>query len=233
MNHPSQQEWMSYLYGELPAEQRADLKTHLEACPQCRSSADAWQGTMRELSSWNLSKAMAHSKMANLLLKWGIAALLILGFSFGFGRLSARTAPDLKQIQMALAPALREQLRTELTADLQSALKASAAVVTNEFHRELRSEFEQWAANAINNSKLETERVLAGLIQSDGALRQEDRQSVLALVQKLEQQHRADYAKLLKKVETVALVAEERLQRTQNQIGQLVAFAQTDLPSNQ
>jgi hypothetical protein len=233
MNHPSQEEWMSYLYGELPAEKRADLKAHLQICQQCQIPVDSWQGAMRELNSWNLSKATTQAITANPLFKWGIAALLVLSFSFGFGRLSARTAPDLKQIQTALTPALREQLRKELTADLQSALSASSVAITNEFRRGLRSEFEQWAAGSINNSKLETERVLATLVQSGDALRQEDHQTVLALVQKLEQQHRADYAKLLKKVETVALVAEERLQRTQTQIGQLVAFAQTDLPSNQ
>ena len=224
---------MSYLYGEIPDEMRADLKAHLLACPPCKASVNSWQGTMRELSSWNLSSRTTRAPIANPLLKWGMAALLVLGLSFGLGRLSARTAPDLKQIQTALAPTLREQLRTELTTDLHSALSASAVALTNNFRRDLQAEFEQWAALSFNNSKLETERMLAGLIQSDGALRQEDRQKVLALVQKLEQQHRTDYANLLKKVETVALVAEERLQRTQNQIGQLVAFAQTDLPSNQ
>jgi len=233
MNHPSQEEWMSYLYGELSAEKRAALKAHLQVCQQCQIPVDSWQGAMRELNSWNLSKATTQAITTNPLFKWGIAALLVLSFSFGFGRLSARTAPDLKQIQTALAPALREQLRKELTADLQSALSASSVAITNEFRSGLRSEFEQWAVSSINNSRLETDRVLASLVQSGDALRQEDHQTVLALVQKLEQQHRADYAKLLKKVETVALVAEERLQRTQTQIGQLVAFAQTDLPSNQ
>src|SRR5436309_1782787 len=38
MNHPSREEWMSYLYDELNADQSANLQAHLHTCPDCKTN---------------------------------------------------------------------------------------------------------------------------------------------------------------------------------------------------
>ncbi len=37
MNHPTREEWMSYLYDELTAEEHSGLAAHLAVCPECKT----------------------------------------------------------------------------------------------------------------------------------------------------------------------------------------------------
>ena len=54
MNHPTREEWMSYLYDELNASERANLKTHLRGCAECAAKVSDWQAARTNLDAWQL-----------------------------------------------------------------------------------------------------------------------------------------------------------------------------------
>jgi len=56
MNHPSREEWMSYLYDELNADQSANLQAHLHTCPDCKSKVNEWQAARSGHDEWRVPK---------------------------------------------------------------------------------------------------------------------------------------------------------------------------------
>ena len=113
MNHPGQEEWMSYLYSEIPRAEKSRLADHLKHCAKCREKVSAWQGAMNSLDTDKIVPRRAPAPMPQPMLKWAIAAALVLLASiaaFGVGRLTARPVDT---------QALRESLRSELLADLK------------------------------------------------------------------------------------------------------------------
>ncbi|MBM3871424.1 MAG: zf-HC2 domain-containing protein [Verrucomicrobia bacterium] len=125
MNHPTHEDLVAHLYGELPPEQQAEITAHLNACADCRQLATNWHKTMRELDAWKLpaplpSRSRAPQTAANApFLKWAIAACLAVGFGFLGGRLSA-PAPDTIAVRAEFAADLRKlavALETQRTED--------------------------------------------------------------------------------------------------------------------
>lgn len=117
MKHPTREDLVAHLYGELPPAQRTELDAHLGQCADCRKLTAEWRGTMAELDSWQLPAPQPHRRPvpANLVfvpfLRWAAAACLAVGFGFLGGRLSAPT-PD------------REALRAEFAAELKRVVAA-------------------------------------------------------------------------------------------------------------
>jgi anti-sigma factor RsiW len=54
MTHPTQEQWMTYLYGELDKRSRAALADHLDSCSDCERRVLAWRGVMAQLDGWKL-----------------------------------------------------------------------------------------------------------------------------------------------------------------------------------
>ena len=49
MTHPTYEQWMEYLYGELDSKKQSELKAHLQDCPECQANVDSWHSVMTEL----------------------------------------------------------------------------------------------------------------------------------------------------------------------------------------
>jgi len=113
MNHPTREDLVAHLYGELPPERQAELTAHLGQCADCQQLATEWRGTMAELDTWKLPVPLPSRGRApeNVVfapfLKWAVAACLAVGFGFLGGRLSA-PAPDAAALRAALAPELQK-----------------------------------------------------------------------------------------------------------------------------
>ena len=125
---------------------------------------------------------------------------------------------------------MRQELQREFNADLQAALNTERSTLATDFQRQLRAGFEVWAANAAAASNLETRRLLVEFVQSYKPARADDLRATLAVLQKADKQYRAEYARLRKDLETVAVVTDNRFSLTQNQIGQLASYT---LPTNE
>ncbi len=56
MKHPTREEWMAYLYGELDGAKRAAVRRHLAECAECRGEVAVWRGAIEEMDKWPLAK---------------------------------------------------------------------------------------------------------------------------------------------------------------------------------
>lgn len=55
MTHPTDEQWMAYLYGELDEQRDDALASHLTQCTKCCQQVDRWRQTMAALDTWRLS----------------------------------------------------------------------------------------------------------------------------------------------------------------------------------
>jgi len=127
MKHPSDEEWMDYLYEELTEQRAQDLKAHLAVCSDCSRKVGAWQETRGALNQWKLPEpvpARAHQ------LPWmriAAAAAIILAVGFGWGRASFDTAALAQQIRADVSTEWQEEART-----LRQAVAANAAAISTQ-----------------------------------------------------------------------------------------------------
>ena len=168
MNHPNREQWISYLYNELPPGEHAALQDHASACAECRAQLDSWHGAKTKLDGWPLPALQRRPIVLRNVVKWGIAAMLMIGFGLGVARL---TAPTLDFVHI---------------------------------EKSLRADFQKQLA----------------------AARLADKEELAAVLAQMEKKRTSDAAALREDLETVAVMAETSLQRTQRQIGQLSLIAQ-------
>jgi hypothetical protein len=228
MKHPIRDEWMAYLYGELPPEKQAELHAHLHVCDGCQADVERWRSAMKQLDAWELPDVASPHRWHRPLVKWSAAALFMLALGLAGVSLAPSRTPDVSRLRLALLPALRQQLRDEFSADLRAALSDPAESLTNDFRRLLRSDLDRWASATVTAATLAYQQQLARFAETYETARNEDRQALLDALQSLDLQHRADAANLRRDLETVAIVSEDRFRRAQDEIVQLAAYTQPD-----
>jgi anti-sigma factor RsiW len=224
MNHPSQEEWVAHVYGELPPARQETLEAHLGACPECRAQVEQWRATMAALTAWQVPAKRQSSRQWQAQLKWALAALVVLALGVGWGRLSGPKAPDTARLSAELLPTLQAELRKDLAAQLQAAIKADRSEPINSLRLELGQDLDQRSTRTLAAAHAETRRLLGEVIQTWAAAREQDQQATLALYDRAEQQRKADLAWLRRDLETVAVFTDARLQSAQQEIGQLADY---------
>jgi anti-sigma factor RsiW len=202
MKHPSRETWMSYLYDELSAPERAEAATHLADCPECRNQVAGWRATVSALDSWKLPRHRTPAaRLCQPWVQWAAAAVMVLSVGFGAGRLSAPAA-DIEQIRATLEPSLRQQLRTE-------------------FAETVRVELVRASADTLDTSRDETQQLLAGFAAQVEQARGQDWQTIRAALTTLRQERLTDRRDL----ETVAVLTGAGLRQTQQQLYQLADYS--------
>ena len=174
LKHPEREEWMAWLYRELPREQRSRLAAHLKSCAQCRADVQQWRGAMQTLDEWRMPAPRPRIIAPLPLLKWGIAAALTLAIGFGAGRLAS-------------ASGLRASLKKEIIAELS----------------------------------VQQQQQLADYEKAADEQRNADNKVIFATIARENSDRLADFASLHKDLETMALLTEQALNQTQQQIGSL------------
>jgi hypothetical protein len=232
VNHPTPGEWMSYLYGELSSAGSASLTAHLRGCADCRVRLAGWRAAQSGLAQWHLDGAAGplRPRSARPALNWALAALIVLGLGYTLGRLAEKTGRE--PTRAALATAVRQQVENELKADLQAVFIGTQDALNTPFRRELRSAVDRWNTRSVAATKAETGALLLTFAEQDKTERQRDQRTVLTLLDRLEQQHQAEYINLRRALETVALVADDKFERTETQIDELANYAETRMISN-
>jgi anti-sigma factor RsiW len=202
MKHLSRETWMSYLYDELSAPERAEASAHLADCPECQNHVAGWRATVSALDSWKLPRRRKATRLLfQPLVQWAAAAVIVLSVGFGVGRLSAPAA-DVEQIRATLEPSLRQQLRTE-------------------FAETIRAELAQASADTLNTSREETQQLLAGFAAQAEQARGQDWQTIRTALTALRQERLTDRRDL----ETVAVLTGAGLQQTRQQLYQLADYS--------
>jgi anti-sigma factor RsiW len=102
MNHPGPAEWMSFLYGEIPAERKQELDAHLAQCPACASHVQSWGATMNTLDQWTLPEHRSPRRWTPAL-KWAAAAAIVLALGFDLGRRTSTSAAEIADLKRSIA----------------------------------------------------------------------------------------------------------------------------------
>ena len=212
MNHPSREEWMSYLYDELNADQSANLKAHLHTCPDCKSKVNEWQAARSGLDEWRVPKKRGRVLLAQPMVKWAAAAAIVLSIGVGIGRLTS-APPDVQQVRAAIEPEMRQELRRE-------------------FAQLFRDQLDKSASTTLAASTEQTRQLLAEFARAVEAKRTEDYQAINAALDKLQSQRLADFFSLKKDVDTMAVLTESGFRRAQQQLVQLADYTQPANSSN-
>jgi hypothetical protein len=213
MNHPTREEWMSYLYDELTAEEHSGLAAHLAVCPDCKSRLSDWRAARRNLDAWQLPLRPARVALQRPLLRWAAAAVLMIGIGFGVGRFATPATANAGKIRAAIEPEIRQQLLQELT-------------------QLLRTELDKTASATLAASGEQAKHWVEDYAQALEAKRAEESRAIYADLSRLERQRLADFVSLKKDVDTVAVLTDAGLRRAQQQLVQLADYTQPANNSN-
>src|SRR5213593_4274584 len=87
MKHPNREQWVPYVFGEASPDAAQSLSQHLAECAECRAQVDAWRRTLKRLNAWKVPARRRGVSVVVPVLKWAMAAAIILGLGFGLGRI--------------------------------------------------------------------------------------------------------------------------------------------------
>ena len=208
MNHPNNEQWMSYLYDESSTVDRASLKAHLQTCAECQTKVSEWQAAKSQLSSWQVTARPASRPPAIFalpLLKWSVAAAVFLFAGIAVGRLTSASV-SVEKVRADTEPQLRQEFAQLLHDELSKNTTANL-----------------WA------SREQTKSLLADYAATAETNRVTDNAVILAALNKLSEQRITDYLLLKKDVDTVALNTDLGFRSTQQELNQLADYP---LPSN-
>jgi hypothetical protein len=209
MNHPTNEEWMSYVYRETTGVEHARLAEHLQNCPQCQTGITEWQALQKNLDDWQIPAHGAAGRKSKQLhssgawLKWAAALALFAGIGFGVGRVSMLASINPEKLRAAIEPEIRQQLRQE-------------------FAQTLRQELDKTASATLTASREQAR----GLLDEYDDARAVDDQAISAALDQLQSQQTADYVSLKKQLDTVAVLTDAGLRQTQDQVVRLAAYTE-------
>ncbi len=213
MNHPSREEWVPFLFGETDAATRRRLAAHLKSCPDCGREIQAWRRSLGRLDSWRLPRgttALAFTWQP--MVKWAWAAMLVLGVGFLAGRFTTPSRAEIAQLRGELQSSLRAELQQSLAQAQER--NASATAETEE--------------RLTKTSAAERQKLLRSFLQVLASARTEDAQSVQALFQQLQDQHKTDLIAVRTDLETMASMTDDQFRQARLKLTQLAALAQND-----
>jgi len=240
MTHPGKDEWMDYLYGEITADQKRTLRSHLEECSQCQSDVEGWQYSMKALDGWQLDdKGKTVSRIglyAGPMLRWTAAAVLMIGLGFVAARLFAPGTPDIEQLRAdletslkaTLEPQIRQNLAGEMNAQWQAVLLESYAGLKDELSRQLHADMNEYALQTLGVCSAATNKLLTELIVAIDTTQQQDRHRIADVFEEIERNRLYDRNVLGKGLTTLAVRTEDQLVRTRNDMAKLLSYMNTD-----
>jgi len=209
MKHPNREAWVPYIFGESSPDTIQSLNKHLAECAECRAQVESWRRTLKRLEAWQVPARPQKAAFVVPVFKWAIAAAIILGIGFGFGRIvpasgEAKAAARLEaSIKASLAAQMQEQVRQGVIAELQHQLAQRLVAQSNAL---MALETRLIDARKADATKLAEE--LTTLLEQQ---HQTDRALTEALLAKLQDAHDQDLFALRQDLETVATVADEKL----------------------
>jgi hypothetical protein len=161
-------------------------------------------------------------KAIDHLYKVAAAVILLLVGGYAVGRLSAPRPPDIKELQAALVPVIREELIDEINEQLQS----SYASLTDSLDRKYQQDLNRVGMQILAASNTVTNERLAGLIESFNEYQTQERQWFTTMLERMESNRLKDSAVLGDALVTVAQQTKEEMERTKQEIVQLLPYTQ-------
>lgn len=167
------------------------LKTLSQIEPNSESTGRAVQKARDALINKENARKYAGTKIwrnifRNPIIKFAAAAVLMVGFGYIGGRLSARQPLDAEELRAALEsslrtslePALRESLTEQMDERWQSAFAANCAQLKDELQQQVRRDLMEFATQTLAASGTLTNRRLMELARLIEAARITDRERI-------------------------------------------------------
>jgi hypothetical protein len=233
-NHPTQDQWMDYLYGEMQTAERKSVEAHVTSCAPCRAQQAEFTGTMESLDTWRVTVPQKHSLSSGAsrfqpVVKWAAAAALLATTAFATGRFS-KPEVDVNALQARISAQVQSEIRTPLEQRIQEEIEAAAEQAV--LNARARLETEVAARIQEISMRAQSETMLAAREQMDqlaaqlATLRDEDRKRLNQAMKTFETQWLAEYRKMREDLERVALFSDESFRKAQRQLGQLASYNQ-------
>jgi len=206
MNHPTNEQWISYCYNEVHARERAELAAHLQSCPECAGTLDAWRRTRSDLDEWKLRRKRRRRALIPPALKWATvaAAALFLGFALG---------------RFALATQIVGGLRARLETEVRNQLRGWLAQM-------LREEMNKTRNSLTVASEERTKELLKVFAGEMRGRQKEEIRALYTALDKIDSQRASDYLALKKELDTLAVNADAELRTTERHLIQLATYGQ-------
>jgi hypothetical protein len=197
VKHPSEIEWMEFMYEEVSPSRKQELREHLSRCASCAEQVRAWRGGMAALDTFRLPAANAPALRWQPVLRWASAAAVILVMGFVLGRVTSGSDRQLRELQASLS-------------ELRQVVHANPAVSAEEV-----------VSMAGLAAGEETLRILSEYAQTLESQRVQDRQAVGLVIRSLENRVNT----LRTELETVAVNTQDGLQATHQNLAHLAYYA--------
>jgi len=159
-------------------------------------------------------------------IKIAAAVLIFIATGYAIGRLSASKAPNIEQLQAALEPAIRQNLLQEMKQYWQVSLTDSYAQLKDELQQQYRRDLSDFAIQTLTASSAVTNDRLQELIDAINAAQNQDRQWFTSALSQIEHNRLQDKTQFAAGLETLALQTEDQLQRTKQDMVQLLSYTQ-------
>ena len=229
MNHPTREEWIEYVYGQLGRDREASLKDHLDNCCQCRANIDSWRSVMDQLDVWQLPKedkfAVKPGGATRKWWRWAAAAVLLVAVGYAGGRFLGHQELDMAQLhcsleeslRASLEPTVRQNVIDDLNDQWRSALAANYAELKDELGRQYRRDLSEFAIRTLAASNVATNQLLTELIMAIDVAQTQDRQWIAAALGEIAL-NREHNTSLRYDLATFAVQTGDELQRTKHDI---------------
>jgi uncharacterized membrane-anchored protein YhcB (DUF1043 family) len=161
-------------------------------------------------------------------IKIAAAILILIATGYAIGRLTAYKAPDIEQLQAALEPAIRQNLLQEMGQYMQVSLANGYAQLKDELQQQYRRDLSDFAIQTLAASSTVTNQRLQELIDAINAAQTNDRQWFTSALSQIEYNRLQDKTQLSAGLKTLALQTEDQLQRTRQDMVQLLSYPKPD-----
>jgi hypothetical protein len=198
VNHPDAAEWMAFLYKETAGARRRELGAHLADCPSCSEQVRVWRARLYDLDEWKLPRSRPAARAWLPVLRWAVAASLVLAVGIWVGRSTASSAREI------------------------AALKASVAQLSDTVRRGSGdgTDTSESAAAAIAAANAETVRLLSQYSTLQENQRAADQLALKDVLDTFD----VRLANLRSELETVAVNTEGGFQVTRQNLARLVSY---------
>jgi hypothetical protein len=224
--HPTPEEWMEYLYGEMDSPQRKSLEFHLKSCAPCRDKQGEFSGTMDSLDTWRVELPAKHSLASGrhrfqTVTKWAAAAALLVSTGFAAARFS-QPQLDVAALQVKITESVKTEIQAPLEERIEQEMKAR-------LETEVAARIQEVALRAQSEAMLAARDQMEEVAAQLATLREEDRKRIMNALKAFETQWVTELRKTRQDLERVALYSDNGLRQTQQQLVQLASFSQPEI----
>jgi hypothetical protein len=212
MNHPNSEEWALFVSEKMPSQESRALSDHLRDCAVCTAEVAALQRSRQRLIEWQFPEPeRMPGYWAAPMIKWGIAAAVVLGVGFGLGRFSPASGRDMAR------------MRAEIEASARALLAEDLRQALGEAQEQSKEALKSMEARLGETSDEQMTRVVRNVVAAVTSVREEDRAATRALIEEVRRQHETEIRRVRADLETVATHADDELRFAHFQLHQLTA----------